>query len=675
MPISAVKSLVGRLWDARVWRPEHARLLLSQLVYRARNADARFTDQDHLMAAVRWLAGAQDVTPDGGVCGRYRLDGGWTSTYPETTGYIVPTFLALADHLGDGTFRDRARRAVDCLLALQLPMGAFPGGEVHENRDQPSVFNTAQILTGLTAWWRATNDDKTLQAARRAADWLVQTQDPDGAWRKHIYRGVATTYSAHASCWLAEFGATTESPRYLEAAARHLDWVLQQHDASTGWFDLAGFTPEAHAARQAYTHTIAYTLWGVLLSSEILNRPDGIAAVERAAVRIARTLELGRRLPGILDSSWRAAERARFACLTGNVQMTLIWWRLYRRNHEPILLNAGLKALDLVKRAQPMFARDPGIRGGIPGSDPVWGEYLYNAVPNWSAKFFIDALLEKEQLLAEIASRPRGRHQLAADVRSSVAVPSSRAAIATARVVMLTSQDSHKVAQMATAWGPWGFRPSAVVIERRSAPSFVERLRRRLRERGFSVGGGRDGTSGAPAAWPNPTTYCATHEIPTFEVDSLSDPASVALVASLKPDLAIHAGAGILRAPLLAVPRLGTLNAHMGALPYYRGMNVSEWARFNGDPIACTVHLVDHGIDTGPIVCVSPVDGRAATSIAELREVVDRAQIALLGEVVRYVVETNALPPLRPQREDEGVQFFRMHAELALVLESELRKS
>jgi len=43
-------------------------------------------EDDHPSAAAEWLASAQDVMSDGGVAGRYRLAGGWTSSDPETTG-------------------------------------------------------------------------------------------------------------------------------------------------------------------------------------------------------------------------------------------------------------------------------------------------------------------------------------------------------------------------------------------------------------------------------------------------------------------------------------------------------------------------------------------------------------------------------------------------------------
>lgn len=141
--MKALKQAVRCVWEARGWRPEYARLLWLQIAHRGRNREAGLTEDDQLRAAAGWLARAQDAMTDGGVCGRFLFATGWTSSYPETTGYIIPTFLALARELGDARFEERALRCVEFLLRLQLPDGAFPGGEVREGTTAPSVFNTA----------------------------------------------------------------------------------------------------------------------------------------------------------------------------------------------------------------------------------------------------------------------------------------------------------------------------------------------------------------------------------------------------------------------------------------------------------------------------------------------------------------------------------------------------
>jgi len=676
-----LRNLARVLRDGRAWRRAHREYLLQGVYHRQRNADRAYSDQAHLVAAANWLERAQDASGDDGVSGRYFLDRGWSSSYPETTGYILPTFLALKEELGDTRFHDRARRCLDFLLPLQLESGAFPGGEVAENRTKPSLFNTAQILNGLVGWHRTTGDARAMHAARRAADWMLSIQDADGAFRRHCYGDLATTYSTHASCWLAEFGSHSGDGRYLEAAGRHLDWALTHADPRTGWFDKCGFGAKDHEDRVSVTHTIAYTLWGVLFTSELLGREDGVGIVRRAAEGLARRLEISRRLPGVLDHEWRP--RADYVCLTGNAQMALIWLRLHERRPDLRFLNAALKALDGVKRAQSLDNPDAGIRGGVGGSDPVWGGYIYNALPNWAAKFFIDALLQKRRALGRLAGTPSVPiWAVPSDVPTSLPPVAEREPPASLRVVLYTTAESHKPAEMLRNWSSWGFRPHAIVVEHPPEASTLARVGRRLREDGiapllrrFRPASRSADTSAAAVggpALPGPSEVAGEAGCPVVHVTSLNSAEGLEAVRRLAPDLAVHAGAGILRAPLLAIPRLGTLNAHMGLLPHYRGMNVAEWAAMTSGPVGCTVHLVDPGIDTGPILAIHQVDCSAVGSIAELRALVDRSQLALLGQVLRFTLRTGHLPPQRTQSEPEGRQYFRMHEELKSLLEERL---
>jgi folate-dependent phosphoribosylglycinamide formyltransferase PurN len=653
--------------------------MLEQVVHRQRNVHAGFTEEQHLRAAAEWLERAQEATGDNGVSGRFFLKTGWSSSDPERSGYVIPTFIALADALGEDRFRERASRCVDFLASVQLESGAFPGGEVHENRTRPSVFETAQILHGLVQFHVATGDSRARKMATRAADWLVAQQDEDGAFRKHAYNELPVTYSAHASCWIAEAGEALREPRWLQSASAHLEWVLAQRDPETGWFNRISFDARDAGEDVAFTHTIAYTLWGVLHSSVIFGREDGIGMVRQAARAVARRLELSRRLPALLDRAWRS--RASSTCLTGNAQMALIWLRLHAMQPDFQLMNAALKALDDAKAAQPMTHWHPGIRGGIPGSDPLWGDYLPFALPNWSAKYFIDALLAKRKALAAVPQRPREKWDIPSDLPQRLP-PNTLASGRPMRTVLYTRDGSHKVPRMMAAWAAWEFRPAAVVIETPPAPGFVQRVRKRLRSDGLAPLVRRllqgptifaaASHSGDNEVQHDIARFCAARRIPVVHVGKLDDPAAITAVRNLRPDLAVVAGAGILRAPLLAVPRLGTLNAHMGILPRFRGINVTAWARFLGSVVGCTVHVVDSGIDTGDILCVRRSEGAGARTIAELREYVDRDQTALLGEVIRWIQNAGTLPPTRTQRLDEGTQFFSMHQDLRAVLDGEL---
>lgn len=685
MDISLPRRIASTARASRAWRPAALAVLANGMVSRRRNEVAGFTDADHLRAAVEWLLGAHDASSDGGVAGRYTLSRGWTSSYPETTGYIVPTLLALESE-GFAGCQDRAAQCIDFLLDIQLPDGAFPGMEIAENRDKPSVFNTAQILNGLTAWHHATHDERALVSARRAADWLVATQDSDGAWRRYLYGDRTYTYMAHAGCWLAEFGVHIGDERYIDAARSHLQWVLGHVNSETGWINDCGFGDDPDD-QSAVTHTIAYTIWGILLMAQILHDDRGILVARRAAHAVARRLEVSRWLPGKLDWRWRAD--ASYACLTGNAQMALIWLELHRLEGDPALLSAACKAIDLVKAAQPMTALDPGIRGGIAGSDPVWGDYISLAYPNWAAKFFIDALLAKRRAIAAFTGSIQA-HGIPHTIPSGVPceLPSSATTHAPPiRVVLLTSERSPKVEQFVEAWATWGFRPTAVVCVRDTEPAAKERAIAHVRDFGFGslvrriFGRSSSAPTPAPRHGTIPTSgvtvaeYCAEHGIAVVMVDNLETAEDLDRLRAIGADLFVYAGCGIMRRPTLEIPRLGTLNAHMGMLPTMRGMNVAEWSVLCGAPVGCTVHLIDPGIDTGDIIVFQAVDPECANNIDQLRQAVDRAQIALLGEVVQWCMRAGELPPRRSQRPDEGRQFFAMHDDVREILQRTLAVS
>ena len=105
-----------------------------------------------------------------------------------------------------------------------------------------------------------------------------------------------------------------------------------------------------------------------------------------------------------------------------------------------------------------------------------------------------------------------------------------------------------------------------------------------------------------------------------------------------EPDLGLAIAAPILKPPLFEVPALGTLNIHKGKLPDYRGMPPAFWEVWNGaSEVGVTVHRVDAGLDTGPILLQDSVPIDQHSTPAGLRVRLDELGVKLIAKAVDLV--------------------------------------
>lgn len=381
--------MIGAIWRKRLYRPEALRLIARDL--RGWRGPLHSTSA-HLEAAAEWILHAQAATPDDGVSGGYSFEDGWIASYPETTGYIIPTLLAYADYSGRRELPGRALAMAEWECAIQLSDGGFPGHFV-DRSNPPVVFNTGQVIFGLLAAHNACGDGRFVDAARRAAAWLVAVQERDGSWRRFDYRDTVHVYNTRTAWALVELGLAIGDATARVAGERHLDWALSQQEPD-GWFRNAAFGP----GEDPYLHTIAYTTQGLLEAGLVLDRPDYVAAAERACRALLPHVAADGFIAGTFAPGWRPT--ARYSCLTGNAQMAAQWLRLHERTGDLSFRLAAGRALTLLKRTQDCAAGNRGVRGAIKGSHPIWGRYLFGTYPNWATKFFMDALLMEELVIA-----------------------------------------------------------------------------------------------------------------------------------------------------------------------------------------------------------------------------------------------------------------------------------
>ena len=343
-----------------------------------------------------WLGRAQDAsaTNDGGVARHYSLSGGWAASYPETTGYIIPTMLVHARLRNDDSLRDRARRMLDWLVSIQLPCGGFQGGTVNQAPVVPVTFNTGQILIGLAAGV-AEFGDVYRGAVLSAADWLVQTQDADGCWRRYptpfASRG-EKVYETHVSWGLIEAERVEPGRGYAEAAMRNVRWALR-HQCSNGWFDRCCLSDPT----QPLTHTMGYALRGLLEVQSFFGDFSLLAAARRTADGILTAIRYDGALPGKLSSDWRGT--VSWSCLTGNVQIAHSLLIMYDETGYLPYRDAAY-GLNRAVRCTLRIDDPDETRGAVKGSFPINGDYGKFEYPNWATKFAIDSYTTEQQTSA-----------------------------------------------------------------------------------------------------------------------------------------------------------------------------------------------------------------------------------------------------------------------------------
>jgi hypothetical protein len=347
----------------------------------------RIAFERNLQAAYQWLCTAQDASPDGGVAGCYNLLKGWGASYPETTGYIIPTFLHYAQTFNDPDARRRAIRMAEWEVAVQLPSGAVRSGML-DVKVAPAVFNTGQVLFGWIAAYAATGSKQFSYSARRASEWLVANQDADGAWRRNL--SVLTTssvqaYNVRAAWGLAVAGEQFNERRWRDAARKNADWTVAQQKQN-GWFASNAFSE----GEVPLLHTIGYALEGLLGIGEVQHNEKYVSAVMTGIEPLIQIYQCDG-LKGCYDERWQHSVSWR--CLTGEAQVALTLLRLGRITGAQHYTQVGDSILTDVAKQQDIESAYPESYGGITGSQPLWGSYSPFNYLNWAAKFFLDGLL------------------------------------------------------------------------------------------------------------------------------------------------------------------------------------------------------------------------------------------------------------------------------------------
>lgn len=345
--------------------------------------------QKHLELSIDWLL--RSIKNSGGSSAYFSLVG-WSKPYPETTGYIIPTLLNYSRRLDDpGDIISKAESLGKWLLSIQNSQGFWNGGKHGKGKkENPSVFNTAQILKGMAALYLETGDSKWIDSGYRGAKWLSDNLNSKGLWEVGNYRpGFNPSYYTQVAWPMLEIWNLTNDDKLKTSAARVLDRIIQliqDNGVIKGW----GFDDD----KPAFTHTIAYTIRSFQESARILNQYDKYEKPSRKVLdHFIKSSELNNGyIPGAYYNDLKPVKY--YSCLTGNVQLAICFLNYYLQTNDLRIVNAAAKAIDYVcsKQSDEHFIK--GFKGAVSGSSPIYGKYMILRYPNWAVKYLADALMK-----------------------------------------------------------------------------------------------------------------------------------------------------------------------------------------------------------------------------------------------------------------------------------------
>jgi methionyl-tRNA formyltransferase len=147
--------------------------------------------------------------------------------------------------------------------------------------------------------------------------------------------------------------------------------------------------------------------------------------------------------------------------------------------------------------------------------------------------------------------------------------------------------------------------------------------------------------------------FAVEHQLPVFQPENVNSDAALARLREFDADLFVVAAYGqILKAPFLAIPRLGAINIHASLLPRHRGAAPINYAILAGDrETGVSVFQIEPKLDAGPVWGMASTPIGPKETAGELEE-----RLAMVGaELVTKVVDEIDRGTARPLAQDPAL--------------------
>ncbi|MGV3639988.1 MAG: formyltransferase family protein [Adhaeribacter sp.] len=142
--------------------------------------------------------------------------------------------------------------------------------------------------------------------------------------------------------------------------------------------------------------------------------------------------------------------------------------------------------------------------------------------------------------------------------------------------------------------------------------------------------------------------FCQAQGIAVIETSSPYSPQILDQIRSFDLDaLVLVGGFGIVKLPLLNVPRIGVLSYHHGDMRKYRGMPPGLWELYHNErEMGVTVQLLSPGLDCGRPVVERSIPINQTDSLARLRARALQESTIMMHQALQKVADPNFVPGL-----------------------------
>ena len=305
----------------------------------------------------------------------------WSKAYPETTGYLIPSLMRIQEQEDI----DTSVEVEQCMRWLaedvQFKDGGFPS--LYAGNTRPSLFNSAQIALGFHAYGSRNSSYKVQEL--KLVNWLSK-QLEEGKKEIHYRGDFIPSYYTRVVWPCLLMSQKHEHVVLQHLAEKLLKTLLLRIDKD--FFPLkSGFQGD-----KAFTHTLAYTVRGLMESAILLDDSDLLQLFRNQIdAQISSLKKHQLRFAGCYMPSWEGDFS--FRCLTGEWQWVIIFLKAFQLFKEQKYFSL---AEELIHRLDSTHFLYP--KGAVLGSKPLWGAYMPWKAPNWAAKFALDALLLYKKL-------------------------------------------------------------------------------------------------------------------------------------------------------------------------------------------------------------------------------------------------------------------------------------